>query len=165
MASKENPSQGPSASRRGLTSLARLTPKLTSHVLEGKNTTLIQLQLEWESVVGPALAKYTHPAKLTFSKDAGRKAGLLIHCSPGIAVEIQHMSLQLLNKINMFLGESMVKSLRIKQTPVIKTTTTKKVRPAPRPNAPLPDDIARQIESVEEDTLRTALERLAKAVC
>ena len=106
---------------------------------------------DWEAIVGPALAAVTTPRKL-FS------GTLAIGCSGPMAMELQHLSDQLIGRINAHMGKVAVTRLRFMQDAV----APMKARPVARPIAV---QAARDaVAGVTDEALREALESLGRAV-
>jgi hypothetical protein len=66
--------------------------------------------MDWPAIVGPALAAVTTPHRLS----AG---GLTIACSGPVAMELQYMAVELIDRINTHLGSRVVHTLRFVQAP------------------------------------------------
>jgi hypothetical protein len=101
--------------------------------------------------MGPAIASVSVPRKLF----AGT---LAIACSGPLAIEMQHLAPQLIERINRHLGKIAVTRLRFVQDPP-------PARVAPRP--PRPAAVARAraaVAAMPEGELRDALEALGRAV-
>ena len=81
----------------GLQPLAALIPSLTRAMFRRHGTATARLLLDWEAIVGPALADLTLPRRLS----AGT---LTIGCAGPIATELQHLSAEILERINAALG-------------------------------------------------------------
>jgi len=70
------------------------------------------LRLDWAAVVGPALAAVTEPRRFI-------NGTLTIGCAGPIALELQHMALELMARINSYLGGQPVRIVRVVQGPVV----------------------------------------------
>ena len=106
-----------------------------------------------DSIVGPALAAVTLPRRLS----AGT---LTIACAGPIAMELQHLSGELIARINSALGAQVVTALRFVQTALAAPVA---VPPPP----PSPQSAARAESAVEccpTGSCATALEALGRAV-
>jgi hypothetical protein len=128
-----------------------LIPTLVRPAFRRRSPATAQVVADWEAIVGPALAAVTTPRRL-FS------GTLAIACSGPLALELQHLSGELMQRINAHLGRVAVTRLRFVQD----------VRPPP-PLAPKPCPAAREaaraaVSGLPEDRLRDALESLGRAV-
>jgi len=123
---------------------------------------------EWTSIVGSELAQFTMPDRILWPRqrdDTGeandrrsRKhdgAVLILRVDGPRAIEVQHRSCQILERVNGHFGYRAVADLRILQAPVTR-------RPAPLPAAPRPidPDALPPSASIEDGGLRAALLRL-----
>jgi hypothetical protein len=130
-----------------------LVPTLTRAAFRRRAPGTAQVLADWESIVGPALAAVTLPRRLT----AGT---LTIACSGPIAMELQHLSGELIARINTALGAGVVSTLRFVQT----VHAAPPAAAAPRPS---PQSLARAesaVESLPSGELRDALTALGRAV-
>ena len=99
----------------------------------------------WVDVVGPVLARHTFPQQISYP--VGSRLNGTLHLrinSSSIALELQHLTPQLLDKINTYFGYRAISHLKILQGPVPKTEPPKKM---PR----------RTLETREEETLKQKL--------
>jgi hypothetical protein len=130
-----------------------LVPALTRAAFRRRAPGAAQVIADWDAIVGPALSNTTTPRRLSGGT-------LTIACGGPIAMELQHMAGELISRINTHLGVQLVKTLRFEQTMVHP--------PAVAPPRPVDPAIARQVDeavaSVPEETLRTALASLGRAV-
>jgi hypothetical protein len=83
------------------------------------------LVVRWAEIVGPEVARYTRPVKLSEGPSGGV---LTLKSEPGASVFLQHESRTLCERINTYLGRAAVVRLRFVQREIA-------ARPAP---APLP---------------------------
>ena len=103
-----------------------------------------QLLSDWDAIMGPALAAVSVPRKL-FS------GSLTIACSGPIAMELQHLAPQIIERINVHFGQPLVTRLRFAQD------IAPPKPPPPRPS-PKATEAARQaVQSLPEGRLRDAL--------
>ena len=118
---------------------------------------LAQLKTEWDAIVGPDWAAVTWPAAL------GRDGALKLRVIPAEALQIQHRSPLLLERINMFFGRPVATRLVLVQGPL-------PLPAAPRPALPRPlsaaeaEALDRRLATVADAELRAALARLGRAV-
>ncbi len=126
---------------------------------------------EWPAIVGAELAKFTMPDKLVWPRrrdDAenatppkGRRdegAILVLRVEGPRAIEVQHRSGQILERVNSYFGYRAVAEMRILQAPV----TRKAARPvvaAP----PIDPDALPPSATIDDKGLRAALLRLGSA--
>jgi hypothetical protein len=113
-----------------------------------------QLIMDWAVIVGPGLAAETTPRRLS----AGT---LVVACAGPMALELQHLSESLLERINRHMGHTLVQRLRFVQDPVVT------VRPLPpaiaaAPAAQLAAENA--VAGIPPGGLHDALAALGRAV-
>ena len=103
-----------------------------------------QLLADWDTIMGPAIAAISVPRKL-FS------GSLTIACSGPIAMELQHLAPQIIERINVHFGQTLVTRLRFAQD--------LGPRPLPPPSpSPKATEAARlAVQSLPEGRLRDAL--------
>ncbi|MFT8244103.1 DUF721 domain-containing protein [Roseomonas sp. BN140053] len=134
--------------------MGSLVPRLTRPAFRRRSPAGAMLMSDWPSLVGPALAAVTSPLRLT-------RGTLTIACSGPMAMELQHLGPQLMQRINAALGAVAVESLRFVQ----QATSRPVANPAAtRPAPPLPEPLRERLAGVADPDLRGALERLARGV-
>ena len=135
----------------GARPVGALIPALVRPAFRRRSPATAQVLADWEAIMGPAIAAVTVPRKLF----AGT---LAIGCSGPMALELQHLSTELIARINRYLGRVTVTRLRFVQD----------LAPPPRrPPPPRPQAIAEAraaVVGLSDDPLRDALESLGRAV-
>jgi len=131
-----------------------LIPRLTRVAFRRRAPATAQVLADWASIIGPALAAVTTPRRLS----AGT---LTIACAGPIAMELQHLSDQVIGRINTYFGTQVVRALRFEQT--------FQPAPAPPPAMPTPDpvQVARldaKLGDLPDGELRGALASLGRAM-
>jgi hypothetical protein len=140
----------------GARSLGALVPHLTRPAFRRRAPATAQVLSDWPFIVGPAIAAVTAPRRL-FS------GTLTIACAGPIAMELQYLSSELIERINAHLGSQVVSGLRFVQTIGVAS-------PAPPPPLHAPPDSAEDataeaaVADLPAGELRTALASLARAV-
>ena len=133
----------------GPRAVGALLPALTRPAFRGRSAASAQLLSDWATVVGPALAAVTQPRRLTGTT-------LTLACSGPIALELQHMSGELIARINGHLGRTAVERLRFVQQMLPGLAAV----PAPAQAGPPPPPVA----GLPPGKLNEALARLGQAV-
>jgi hypothetical protein len=150
----------------GFRAIGGLAQRLTSGIAKGRGASIARLRAEWTAIVGPELARLTRPEALLSGRGAraganGAGKALRLRVSGAAALEVQHMSGQLVERVNAYFGHKMIDDIRLVQG-VIAT------RPAPKPiPAPDPETVTRVAEraaSVKDPELRAALTRLGARI-
>ena len=135
----------------GARQVGALIPALVRPAFRRRSPATAQVLADWVAIVGPAIAAVTVPRKLF----AGT---LAIGCSGPMALELQHLSGELISRINLYLGQVAVTRLRFVQDHL----AVVKPRPSPRPQAVAEARAA--VAGLPKDDLRDALEALGRAV-
>jgi hypothetical protein len=126
----------------------------------------------WPAIVGAELAQFTMPDKVIWPQKRdgsaethqhqGRKgegAILVLRVDGPRAIEVQHRSGVILERVNGHFGYRAVAELRILQAPV-----TRRSPRAPAPPRPIDPDVLPDGTSIEDQGLRSALLRLGSGV-
>ena len=124
-----------------------------------------ELVTRWAEIAGPEIAAHSEPLKMQWPRPVEGQpqepATLVLRVEGPMALEIQHSSDVILQRVNRFFGWSAVGKLALRQAPL-----SRRERPAPR-RAPDPKEvaeIAKSLSSVEDEELRAALARLGAAI-
>jgi len=124
-----------------------------------------ELVTRWAEIAGADVAAYSEPLKMQWPRPVeGQQqepATLVLKVEGPMALEIQHKSNLILERVNRFFGWSAVGRLALRQAPL-----SRKDRPKP-PDPPDPKAVAQVAESlgaVEDEQLRAALARLGAAI-
>ncbi len=154
---------GEAPRRAGLRALAVSLPKVTRRLLGHGGFAEGGLAADWPGIVGTEMASRCQPGKLVFRHASERREGTLtLRVEAPFAVEMQHITPQLIERINGYFGYRAVARLRLRQVP-----------PAPPgarepPPAPLSaeDEAAldRRLDEIEDPDLRAALGRLGRSL-
>ena len=123
-----------------------------------------ELVTRWPDIVGAEIAVHSQPEKIQWPRaaDGGppEPATLVLRVEGPPAVEIQHLSGVILERVNRFLGWQAVGRLRLKQAPLRRGQS--KVHPTIDPEAAA--RIAASLPDIRDEKLRDALARLGAAI-
>ena len=124
-----------------------------------------ELVTRWAEIAGPEIALRSEPLKIQWPRPVEGQpqepATLVLRVEGPAALEIQHASDALLQRVNRFFGWSAVGKLALRQAPL----TRRERRRAPRP--PDPKEVAQVAETltaIEDEELRAALARLGASI-
>jgi len=124
-----------------------------------------ELVTRWAEIAGPEVATNSEPLKIQWPRPVDGQpqepATLVLRVAGPVALEIQHASDVILQRVNRFFGWNAVGRLAIRQAPLAR----RKLRKAAKP--PAEADVARLAETltdIEDDALRTALARLGASI-
>ena len=124
-----------------------------------------ELVTRWAEIAGPEIARHSEPMKIPWPRPvAGQPqepATLVLRVEGPMALEIQHASDALLQRVNRFFGWSAVGRLALRQAPL-----SRRDRPAPprAPDAKAVAEVAETLSAVEDGELRAALARLGASI-
>jgi hypothetical protein len=99
----------PARSVHGPRSIASVVPVVVRPAFNRAAPAIAQLVEAWPAIVGPAIAAVTTPRRLT-------QGALTIGCPGPVAMELQHLSPELLERINRHLGSDQIRRLRFAQS-------------------------------------------------
>jgi hypothetical protein len=124
-----------------------------------------ELVTRWGEIAGERIAAYCEPLKMQWPRPVEGQpqepATLVLRVEGPVALEIQHSSDVILERVNRFFGWHAVGRLTIRQAPL-----PRRDRPT-RPRAPDAETVARVAEglaAVEDEELRAALARLGASI-
>jgi hypothetical protein len=123
-----------------------------------------ELVTRWGEIAGPEVAAHSQPLKIQWPRPVEGQpqepATLVLRVEGPMALEIQHASDVILQRVNRFFGWSAVGRLALRQAPL-----SRRERPSSRPPDPKAvAQIAETLSSVEDDELRAALARLGASI-
>lgn len=130
-----------------------MIPAVTREAFRKRSPAAAQLMADWAVVVGPELARATTPKRLT-------RGVLTIGCAGPVAMELQYLAAELMNRINAHLGSSVVTQLKFMQVSLDFPTLRKPAAIAPAVVAAAEAAVA----ALPDGELRTALAALGRAV-
>jgi hypothetical protein len=118
----------------------------------------------WADIVGPEVAAHAEPIRLQWPRgtDEEPEPGTLILRVEGpAAIEIQHLSAVILERVNRFFGWRAVGRIALRQAPL---TRRGRSGPPPGPSAEAVAAVAATLPAVADEGLRGALARLGAAI-
>jgi hypothetical protein len=123
-----------------------------------------ELVTRWGEIAGPEVAAHSQPLKIQWPRPVEGQpqepATLVLRVEGPMALEIQHASDVILQRVNRFFGWSAVGRLALRQAPL-----SRRERPSSRPPDPKAvAQIAETLSSVEDEELRAALARLGASI-
>jgi hypothetical protein len=146
-------------------SLAELTTGFLADAFKKQGFASTELVTRWQDIVGPEIAAHAEPIKLQWARpvdgEPTEPATLVLRVEGPAAIEIQHLSNVILERVNRFFGWQAVARIALRQAPL--------ARRAPRRSRSGVDDaeaarVAETLTAIGDDDLRMALARLAAAV-
>ncbi len=150
--------------RRAAAALSRLLRTLLSPAARARGFAAVEVIEEWPRVVGAGLARRCHPVRLEFRRGTTTGGTLVLQASGGAALELQHSTPQLIERVNDFFGFPAVARLRLIQMPL------RQAPPPPAPPALRPltaaeeADLAGEVAAVDDAALAAALAALGRSI-
>ncbi|WP_339046615.1 DUF721 domain-containing protein [Candidatus Mesenet endosymbiont of Agriotes lineatus] len=77
----------------------------------------IRLLLNWRNIVGSEISRVSEPEKVVFYQNTNSGILHLLVTNSSMALQIQHLSLLIIEKITVFFGYKAVYDIKIKQRP------------------------------------------------
>lgn len=124
-----------------------------------------ELVTRWAEIAGAQIAAHCEPLKMQWPRPVDGQpqepATLVLRVEGPMALEIQHSSDQVLQRVNRFFGWNAVGKLALRQAPLSRR---------PRKTAPQPPDpkavaqVAVGLAAVEDEELKLALARLGATI-
>jgi hypothetical protein len=124
-----------------------------------------ELVTRWAEIIGPELSVHCEPLKMQWPRpvegQAQEPATLVLRVEGPMALEIQHASDVILQRVNRYFGWSAVGRLALRQGPLSRRD---RPRPPSPPAASEVEQVAQTLSSVEDEQLRAALARLGASI-
>ncbi|MBU6458892.1 MAG: DUF721 domain-containing protein [Bradyrhizobium sp.] len=124
-----------------------------------------ELVTRWPEIAGPEVARHSEPLKIQWPRPVEGQpqepATLVLRVEGPAALEIQHASDTLLERVNRFFGWSAVGRLALRQAPLSRRERPGIVDP---PDPKSVAEVAETLSAVEDEELRAALARLGAMI-
>ena len=124
-----------------------------------------ELVTRWAEIVGAEVAQFSEPLKIQWPRPVDGQpqepATLVLRVEGPMALEIQHASDAILQRVNRFFGWQAVGRLALRQAPLSRPEARRRAAP---PDPAKVAQVAQTLGSVEDDELRAALARLGAAI-
>lgn len=154
--------------RSGARAIGSYVTKALDPVARARGFATTALLSDWPAIVGRELAQYTMPDRVIWPRrreetddDNPRKghrvegATLVLRIEGPRAIEVQHRTGQILERVNSYFGYRAVTEMRFLQAPIARAAKGRRERKAPLPAYSLPSSAG-----IENEGLRRALSRL-----
>jgi len=147
------------------TLLSELAGKTIADALARQGFASTGIVTHWAEIVGAEIADHAEPMRMAWPRrvheDAPEPATLMLRVEGPVALEIQHMSGVIIEKVNRFFGWRAVGRIQIRQAPLMRRD--QKVLPA-KPDPTVVARLAAGMTDIKDEDLRGALARLGAAV-
>jgi hypothetical protein len=145
--------------------LADLVATCVTDVFQRQGFTSCEIVTHWDDIVGPEISDLAEPIRMQWIRsrdpDESPPATLVLRVEGPAAIEIQHMSGVIVDRVNRYLGWQAVGGLALRQAPL--------QRRRRKPKRPKIDEIAAaaitaKMTGIVDPGLRMALGRLGAAI-
>jgi len=124
-----------------------------------------ELVARWAEIAGAEVAAHCEPIKMQWPRpvegQVQEPATLVLKVEGPMALEIQHSSDVILERVNRFFGWSAVGRLALRQAPLSRRN---RAAPPPPPDPKSVEQVAKTLSKIEDEQLRAALARLGAAI-
>jgi hypothetical protein len=121
------------------------------------------LLADWETIVGPLLARRCQPVAVKFPRGRHRGGVLELRAGGAVALELQHATPQIIDRINAYFGFPAIRQLKLLQAPLV--PTPEPPPPRRRPLTPTEEQVlANEVMGVDDAQLRQALLSLGRTM-
>ncbi len=165
----------PARTRRGLSSLAQCVERVAGPSLRRRGFAESAIVTRWPEIVGRPLCDHTRPSRVIFPRGKRREGTLHLMVTGAFATEVQHLSPQIIARINGYFGFEAINRLNLhhgevgRTTPpgpgaqAFRATAETEAEAEAEAEARLAPDLRRLIGTTEDDALRRGLLALALA--
>ena len=152
-------------SNRQTRTLADVAGKCLAETFTRQGFASVELVTHWDEIVGREIAANTEPIKIQWPRQtdpsAPGRATLVLRVQGPSALEIQHLSNVILERVNGFFGWRAIGRLALRQAPLQRA---KRHAPPPAIDPLAARDVAATLTNIADDGLRGALGRLGAAI-
>lgn len=152
---------GPSIQRKGLRSLAATLPPITAPIFKTRGFAEAGILTDWPAIVGEMLGRRTAPERIAFPRGDKRGGTLHVVCESAFAPELQHLSPQVIERINGYFGYPAVAQIKIQHGRVAPKAAKRRLPP---PVSGMAEAATPYKGDDEADPLAAALARLGAAI-
>ena len=138
-------------------------------VLKEQGFASTEIIARWADIVGAEIAAHSEPMKINWPRvvkdtgddDQSEPATLVLRVEGPAALEIQHLSAVILERVNRFFGWQAIGRITLRQAPLHRQSPKK--TPAP-PDPAVTAQLAASMPEIEDEALRQALARLGASI-
>ena len=134
-------------------------------VLKSQGFASAEILSRWADIVGPEVAASSEPMKINWPRvrdeETPEPATLVLRVEGPAALEIQHLSAVILERVNRFFGWQAIGRIALRQAPLRRRVPKK--APAP-PDPAVAARIAESLPGIEDEALRQAIGRPGAAI-
>ncbi len=128
---------------------------------KSRGVSVARLKAEWSAIVGQDLARLTQPDALLAGRGGKSGKALRLRVAGAAALEVQHSSGQVVERVNAYFGHKFIDEIRLVQGTIARSAAP---RPLPEPDPQVAQRIAAKVAEVKDPELRAALARLGTRI-
>jgi protein-disulfide isomerase len=128
---------------------------------KSRGVSVARLKAEWSAIVGQDLARLTQPDALLAGRGAKAGKALRLRVAGAAALEVQHSSGKVLERVNAYFGHKFIDEIRLVQGAIVRPAAP---RPLPPPDPQVAQRITAKVAEVKDPELRAALARLGARI-
>lgn len=147
-----------------LRKLSELVDKPLADAFKRQGFASREIVTRWPQIVGNDISGFSEPLKMQWSKNAqdeGLPGTLILRVEGPAAIEVQHQTHLIIERVNRFFGWQAIDNVALRQAPLARREI-RKTRYKPDPAAA--KRVADSLTGIADDPLRQALGRLGAAV-
>jgi protein-disulfide isomerase len=151
---------------KGFRAIGGLAQRLASGMADSRGgksrgVSVARLKAEWSAIVGQDLARLTQPDGLLAGRGAKAGKALRLRVAGAAALEVQHSSGQVVERVNAYFGHKFIDEIRLVQGAIARPAAP---RPLPAPDPQVTRRITAKVAEVKDPELRAALARLGARI-
>jgi|TARA_B110000263_G_C15311054_1_gene513257 hypothetical protein len=146
---------------KSLKAISAETERITNPIRKKRGLTELALISDWPKIIGNRLAEECLPLRISQGADAN-SGTLYIQVTGVLALELQHMQTQVIERINGYFGYHAINRLILQQGPVVTNKPTKKIKKNPTAADTAALDLL--LKDVTDNNLRQALRDLGQGI-
>jgi hypothetical protein len=144
--------------------LSELLGATLNDVMKAQGFASTEIISRWADIVGSEIAAHSEPLKINWPRAVGDEppepATLVLRVEGPAALEIQHLSAVILERVNRFFGWQAIGRVALRQAPLRR----REQPPNPAPDLATAARISEALPEVKDENLRQALGRLGAAI-
>ena len=146
---------------KSLKAISAETERITSPIRKKRGLTELAIISDWPKIIGNRLAQECLPLRI--SQGAGANNGTLyIQVTGVLALELQHMQTQVIERINGYFGYQAISRVILQQAPVVNEKPKKKIKKELTKEDTTALDLL--LDGVTDNSLRKALRDLGQGI-
>lgn len=148
----------------GVRAIGELTPTIGRTAFRRFGFVQSSVVTRWVEIVGPVHARHCQPESIRFPPGEKSDGILQLVVAPGHAPLIQHVTEEIMERVNRFFGYRAVSRVKIRQGAVQAGDSKDARRAAPPSLRPIPMELGESLRDIGDPELRTVLESLARSI-